>query len=68
MKLAIREDENLVDQITIGVFAQIFCGIVTDEPGRSRKTAGSSEAMAASPAIGNYPVAVQPRRRQLLIP
>ena len=48
-----------MDQITIGVFAQIFCGIVTDEPGRSRKTAGSSDAIAASPAIGNYPVAVQ---------
>ena len=50
-----------MDQITIGVFAQISLGVDTDEPARTRTMAGNSESIAASPAIGNYAVAVQAR-------
>ena len=48
-------------EITIDDIAQIFCGVVTDEPARTRTMVGNSDAIAASPSIGNYPVAVQAR-------
>ena len=47
-----------MDQITIGVFAQIFVGVDTDEQARTRTMVGNSDAIVASPTIGNYPVAV----------